>query len=84
LQQDANSELKATGKKAKRLYEGIFVVGSRVIIKRTKAYSKKQAKIFMIQQLAKELKVSNAACLMRVFDGHIDNYVIEGIEGMED
>ncbi len=75
---DVSSRSKATGK-AKRLYRGIFVLGNQTLIRRTKAYSKEQAKTFMIQQIAKKMKVSNVACLMKVFDGHLDNFTIEEV-----
>jgi hypothetical protein len=76
LQPDVNSKTKAIGKD-KRLYKGIFMLGSKTIIRRTKAHSAQQAKVFMIQRIAKEKKVANVGCLIKVFDGHLDNFIIE-------
>jgi len=53
------------------------MLGSKTIIRRTKAHSAQQAKVFMIQRIAKEKKVANVGCLIKVFDGHLDNFIIE-------
>lgn len=79
---DANSNEKAIGK-AKRLYKGIFILGGQTLIRRTKAHSAKQAKNFMLQRIAKEKKVAHVACLIRLFDGHLDNCIIEEIEEVQ-
>lgn len=76
MQPDANSNPKEIGKD-KRLYKGIFVLGRETIIRRTQAHSEKQAKVFMIQRIAKEKRLANVGCLAKVFDGHLDNFIIE-------
>jgi len=81
LSQDANSQdqqqqTKDTGK-SKHLYKGIFCLASETYIRRTQAFSEAQAKAQMIRKIAKDKGLVNGGGLYRVFDGHLNNFVIE-------
>ena len=60
----------------KNLYRGCFNYAHEVEIRRTTASSGRQAKIFMMHQLAREHGVSYAA-VSRIFDGSKPNFGVE-------
>jgi len=81
LSQDADSQAPAKKTKAdgkiKNLYKGIFCLASETYIRRTHAYSAEQAKMLMISRIAKEKKLINGGGLFKVFDGHLQNFIVE-------
>ena len=81
MSQDANSQDSAKktkdAGKSKCLYKGIFCLASETYVRRTQAYSEAQAKAQMIRKIAKDKGLVNGGGLYKVFDGHLDNFVIE-------
>ena len=73
----AISKPQATGKKHKTLYRGYFNLSGGVIIRRTKAFSEKQAKNLLIRRIAREKGLVGMGGLFKVFDGTKDNFKIE-------
>jgi hypothetical protein len=57
-------------------WRGVFNFNHQVIIKYLHAYSKAQAKVFMLRRIAAEQEVSYGA-VYSMFDGSKDNYTIE-------
>jgi hypothetical protein len=66
--------------KEKKLYRGVFSYRCGLIRKFTHAHSAKQAKVFMVRQIAKDHEVSYGI-VSALFDGHKDNFFIEEEKG---
>ena len=71
----AISSKKRTGRKTK-LWRGVFNFRKQVIIKYLRAYSDKQAKVFMMRRIASEHNVPYSY-VFGLFDGHMQNFSIE-------
>ena len=57
-------------------WRGVFNFNHQVVIKYLHAYSKAQAKVFMLRRIATEQDVSYGV-VYNIFDGSKDNFTIE-------
>ncbi len=73
----ATSKQQAIGKKAKILYRGYFNLNGGVIIRRTQAFTERQAKALMLRRIAREKGLAGMGGLFKGFDGTKDNFKIE-------
>ena len=61
----------------KKRYRGVFVLGNEILIRRTMAVSRRQAKSNLINRILQEKGLKKGKWIHKLYDGHIDNHTIE-------